>query len=92
VASTREYQLDPLELRVFPTEGRAQGELYEDDGTSLSYEHGDCCRTTYRYAEGVLTARRSGSYRPLPRRVRIVVADTGATYEIDDDGDWKLEL
>jgi alpha-glucosidase len=92
VESTRDYRLDPLELRVFPAADRAYGELYEDDGETLEHAAGRWCRTTYEYANGVLRTRRSSGYRPAERRVRVIVGEGTDVREIHDRADWEVEL
>ncbi|GAA1781830.1 glycoside hydrolase family 31 protein [Luedemannella flava] len=91
---TDELPLDPLTLDIYPDKsGRADGELYEDDGTSLAYTRGAWARTRYAYRDGTLTARRSGRFAVPPRRVEIRLHDpdgTRHTHLREATTDWTV--
>jgi alpha-glucosidase len=90
-----ERPLDPLTLDLYPGDGTFT--LYEDDGHSFQYEHGQFCTTSYtlRRAEDRLVfeiGTREGAYVPPARRllIRLHAVDeqvaeehTGASYDAD---------
>jgi alpha-glucosidase len=90
---TDERPLDPLTLEVFPdAQDRAEGLLYEDDGTSLAYRTGAASTTRYDYRDGVLTARRSGRFEPGRRGVRVHVRGR-AERDLDHDPEsWEVRM
>jgi alpha-glucosidase len=86
-----EHRLDPLTLRVYPDpQDRAQGELYEDDGTSLAYRTGVASTTRYSYRDGTVTARRSGDFAPARRRVRVLVHGRPERGLDEDSESWEV--
>jgi len=75
--STRERP-DRLVLEVWLSPGgRAEGELYEDDGESMAHVDGAWARTTFSARRDggatVVRATRTGAFAPGPRRVEIIV-------------------
>jgi alpha-glucosidase len=71
-----EHPLDPLTLDLYPGDGALT--LYEDDGHSFAYEHGQFCTTSYtlRRSEDRLVfeiATREGTYIPPTRKLLIKV-------------------
>jgi alpha-glucosidase len=80
---------DPLRLAIYPDDtGRAEGELYEDDGLTQQYRTGAFLRTRFSYADGTLQLSREGSHRPGPRRIEITLygASGARTFTVADDG------
>lgn len=64
----------PLVFRLYPADGSASGEVYEDDGVSMAYRHGAWLRTrvSARVEGGrtIITTKSEGAYsspRPAPR-------------------------
>lgn len=75
-----ELPLDPLTLDIYPDYGAFT--LYEDDGHSFEYEHGQFCTTSYRLrrVEERLVfeiGAREGAYAPPARRLLIRVHAVG---------------
>jgi alpha-glucosidase len=73
---TDEGPLDPLTLDLYP--GNGAFTLYEDDGHSFAYEHGQFCTTSYtlQRTEDRLVfeiGAREGAYIPSARRLLIRV-------------------
>ncbi len=99
-----ERPLDLLSLEIYLDErGQAEGELYEDDGTSQAYQRGESCRTTYTVTtepDGMirLTARRAGVFQPAPRGVEIRFhpprpRSGPLLHRLEDDaGNWQITL
>jgi alpha-glucosidase len=72
-----ERPLAPLTLEVLASDdGRADGELYEDDGRSYAYERDGSARTRFRCradaGETTITAKRDGAFHVPERTVEIV--------------------
>jgi alpha-glucosidase len=96
-----ERAADPMTLHVCPDErGESEGWLYEDDGLSLAYEHGQRWRTHFtctpleagRYR---IRATGEGSAAPTPRTivVRLYGADGVHSSELQPaDGSWQLDV
>jgi alpha-glucosidase len=78
-----------LTVRVFPGEGR--GSIYDDDGESFAYRHGEFALRTYSVEVGdggSTTVRLSaveGDFRP--RRRLAFETPVGSSVEVDDTGD-----
>lgn len=77
---TDERPLDPLTLDLYPGNGAFM--LYEDDGHSFEYEHGQFCTTSYslRWTADRLVfeiGAREGAYVPPGRRLLIRVHAVG---------------
>jgi alpha-glucosidase len=86
-----ERPLDPLTLQVYPDpQDRAEGLLYEDDGTSLAYRTGAASTTRYDYRDGTVTARRGGGFTPARRGVRIRVPGRPERGLDDDSASWEV--
>jgi alpha-glucosidase len=85
---TDECRLDPLTLDVYPDiHDRAYGVLYEDDGISRT---GASSTTRYDYRDGTVTARRSGSFEPARRGVRVQVPGRPERSLDEDSGSWEV--
>jgi len=93
--------LDVLTLEVFAdTQGNATGLLYEDDGSSFSYQQGGYSLTRYQLTQPSanvyeLTATREGQFQPAPRAVmvRLHTPNGLKTANLDSDGgNWELSL
>ncbi len=66
---------EPLELRIYPG-ADAQFTLYEDDGVSQSYRHGECSRIAFSWDDDRRTltiARREGCYSGMQKRITLNV-------------------
>ncbi len=91
-----EHRWDPIRLDIYPdADGRATGELYEDDGLTQRHRDGDYLRTRFRYADGALHLERDGAYRPPARVLEIVLhgADGSRTVTVaDEPGNRTLNL
>ncbi len=77
VQHTGQMPGQPLEVAVFP-HGASERWLYEDDGTSFDYRRGVFARrrfSTRRDGAGLLVelGAPEGSYRPLPRALRLIL-------------------
>ena len=86
---------DRLEVHVYPTRGRAAGDLYEDDGESTGYRHGLVARTRFearRTGGGTrIRATRRGRFDPGRRSVDIVIHDRSGERRatIEDAAGWE---
>lgn len=75
----------PLTLRVYPGQDGAY-ELYEDDGISLDYQQGTCCKTTFLWDEAhqQLHAEVSASMFPgTTRTVQVEYVDGRQSAALD---------
>jgi alpha-glucosidase len=77
VQSTAEDSLAPLTLVIaLDADGRASGQLYEDEGDGFGYQHGDYLLTTYEAArvgdDVVVRAAHTEGKRPRPARAVVV--------------------
>jgi alpha-glucosidase len=77
VQSTSETPKGALELHLYPGE-ECQGELYADDGHSMSFQRGDFLRQTIRCTvrpEGIQIdfGARAGRFRPWWTQIKMVV-------------------
>lgn len=79
VGAPRQYAAqttaEPLELRIYPG-ADAQFTLYEDDGVSQSYRHGECSRIAFSWDDDRRTltiARREGSYSGMQKHITLNV-------------------
>ncbi|PTY08891.1 alpha-glucosidase [Opitutaceae bacterium EW11] len=92
VQNTTEESLDPLTLLVCPDgNGRASGDLYEDDGDGFSYQKGNYLLTTYqaetKNGQVVVTVKSTEGQRPRPvRKTVIVVVGPRATSSTESTG------
>jgi alpha-glucosidase len=74
-----EKPVNPITFAVYPDEkGSAETTLYEDDGTSQSYQQGAFRRTTIRLSRGAGAyvaniARPEGNYNPGARNFQFVI-------------------
>jgi alpha-glucosidase len=81
---TEELRLDPLVLEVFPDEGgRAEGELYEDDGSTYRYEEGELRRTRFQWDGSGLRSSVEGTFDPGPGTVLVRLHGDRTVEEID---------
>jgi alpha-glucosidase len=86
--STNEVPTGPLTLRIFP--GRdCKGALYQDDGKSMAYKHGEFLRMQFTCEAAadslkVHIGQHEGSYRPWWTELRVEVygQNSGATYTL----------
>jgi alpha-glucosidase len=79
--STAETPKGPLAIDVYPAPD-CHGELYADDGETLDYRRGEFLRQAVRCVVGkdgvqVSFDRRSGSFRPWWRTMRVTLHDWG---------------
>jgi alpha-glucosidase len=78
VQSTVENSLDPLTLLVcLDRQGRATGQLYEDQGEGYQYRSGDYLLTTYaaEQRDGGVVVRVAGASGSHPRPARSIVIE-----------------
>jgi len=87
MAYTDEKPLDPLTLEVYP--GNGQFDLYEDDGHSFAYQHGEF--TVTQLAVSLEDSRlvvsvgpRQGRYQPDPRRIIVRVHRGGSQPPVEE--------
>lgn len=67
VQHTGEMPGQPLEMRAYLQDGRAEGEVYEDDGRSMDFERGAFRRAHYSVRNNNVYATVEGDYRsPRP--------------------------
>jgi alpha-glucosidase len=75
----------PLELQIYPGKN-ATFTLYEDDGETLDYQHGQVRRTTFDWNEaaGRLTWKREGDYsgKSVFKKMRAVLFDPKGTIQV----------
>lgn len=79
VQDTEQKPNGPLELRVYPGPD-CKGALYQDDGVSFDYKHGDFLRVNYicEAAPGKLRLHigaQSGSFKPWWSEIEVAVYD-----------------
>jgi alpha-glucosidase len=93
IQSTVEKSLDPLTVLVsLDEQGRASGQLYEDDGDGYSYQDGNYLLTTYEAMqkgnEIMVTVAHSEGRRPRPPRAVVVrvLTDSGTIEAEGVDG------
>lgn len=100
MAWSDERPVDPLTFDVYlDRDGHAQGRLYEDDGRSMAFLHGEHSVMTVaaeRRADGtaLVTASREGPFRPPGRTVIVRVHDgprTEAARFADADR-WEIRV
>jgi alpha-glucosidase len=93
--------LDKLTLEVYTdAQGAASGQLYEDDGTSYTYQQGGYSLTRYECKLEAanthkLIAKREGQFQPTARSVEVRVHTPHGlkTANLDQDsGNWELSL
>jgi alpha-glucosidase len=98
---TDERPLDALTLDLFPGDGEFT--LYEDDGHTFAYQHGQFCTTRYTLRrEGMdlvfTIGKREGDYIPTRRTITVNVkgpdryAADGATEFVDDGIEHTLRF
>ncbi len=84
-----------LRLHVFPNAaagGDASGTVYDDDGESFAYRHGQFHRQSFRYAGGVFTAEPpEGEAQPYWRHLRVIVHDMDADERVEDEAGARLK-
>ena len=88
IQSTNEVPNGPLVLRVYP--GRdCKGSLYQDDGKTMAYKHGEFLRMQFTCEAGpdslkVHVGQHEGSYRPWWSELRVEVygQNSGAAYTL----------
>jgi alpha-glucosidase len=69
-----EKEIESVTLRVYPGADVAASYLYEDDGSSLAYQQGDCRVTRFQVQQRVLRRQSHGPYRPKYQRFEVAVA------------------
>lgn len=98
---TGERPLDHLMLEIYlDAAGKATGQLYEDDGESFAYTHGESCTTGYTVSTSEagrvhIAARRQGNFAPPARPVEIRLHSPAGLKEHrlpEDKGNWDLVL
>lgn len=76
VQSTSQVPDGPLEIKVYPGPN-CHGSLYEDDGKSLDYQHGDFLRTSFTCSQTAgrlnLHIDSKGSYHPWWKQIEVTV-------------------
>jgi alpha-glucosidase (family GH31 glycosyl hydrolase) len=94
---TGQQPVDVLTLHVFP--GSGQSVLYEDDGESLAYQHGEyrVTRFSVQSSPEALTIQRTteGPFEPAYTRMEIVVHGASDPHTVSADGqpinDWRFD-
>ncbi len=84
-----------LRLHVFPAPeadgGDARGTVYDDDGESFAYRHGQFHRQAFAYADRVFTASPpEGQAAPYWRHVRVIVHDMDRDEPVEDPAGTRL--
>jgi alpha-glucosidase len=95
VQSTDETPNGPLELRVYPGDS-CRGSLYQDDGTTLAYRHGELLRMDFSCqasADGltVKIGAHQGSYQAWWKQIEVVVYGSHARDQVSVVGGRPLE-
>eukprot|EP00741_Cyanophora_paradoxa_P006746 tig00001038_g6525.t1 len=68
---------DPYTLLVaLDSAGRAEGELYVDDGRSYAYQRGGFIHRAFSFADKALTSKAAGAEIPLPARTETFAPGT----------------
>jgi alpha-glucosidase len=75
--STSEVPQGPLTVRVYPGEN-CQGTLYQDDGTSMAYQHGEFLRMQFSCDQTASSIKlhigpHEGTYKPWWKQLRVEV-------------------
>ena len=80
-STTAEPTEEPVTLQVYPG-ADGQSTLYEDDGTSFRYEHGDFTRLDCSWEETSRTLRlraADGTKPPIGKKIKTQAMDSGKT-------------
>jgi alpha-glucosidase len=100
VQNVDEVPQGPLRLSVYPGPD-CQGSLYEDDGNTMAYMHGDFFRVQFTCdlrpdSLQLKFSAREGNYKPWWKAAKVVVFDTArAPKEVSVNGeklsDWQFD-
>ena len=78
-----------MELHLYPTEGVAEGSLYEDQGDG----YGDSVKKEFRWNRGTFTQSREGAYSPGYQTYRVIVhSQDFEAKQISVDGGEPFEI